>query len=199
MEETWIKIEDRSIWIVPEFKDINPLDETTYIEYWSSIKQTCIEGMWGPDFDGYRFMPGNLFFYVNMCHILDTDKKTKTRRMIRPHLRDLEWELAYMTLEAKGFSGFRDDDRFTSSHLHETYRTEGIPWGDPDLDTTLINSKGELKEYIPPRENIRSLHTQPLGPPLYLNPAKNVMVLGSRSGGKSYYFALAETLHALGS
>jgi hypothetical protein len=51
----------------------------------------------------------------------------------------------------------------------------------------LINSKGELKTYVSAREYLKKLHDKPLGRPLYNNYTKNIMELGTRGGGKSYW------------
>ena len=109
----WIKIESRRTWII-DIPKLHP-DSTKYLEFWRDAKTKCIEGLWANDFDGYRYMPGFLFFYINFCRILDVNESTKTRRSIRPLLRDVEWEIAYMMLEARGFSGWRDDPDFTSN------------------------------------------------------------------------------------
>jgi hypothetical protein len=61
----------------------------------------------------------------------------------------------------------------------------------------LYRKDGTLKEYVKPRDNIRKLHHSPKGVPLFFNEAKNVSILGSRGGGKSYIIALGKLLHAL--
>lgn len=189
----WIRIENRKTWLIEEIPKYHP-DSIKHTNLWRSYKRMIVEGMWGPDFGKFRYMPPNLFFYVNFCTILHVDKKTKTRNRIRPWLRDIEWELSYMCFEAKGFSGWSDDDEYTSNELWFDYQKDGVPVV-PDLN--LINKNGQLKKYITPRENIRKLHDKPMGLPLYSNNCKNTMVLGSRGGGKSYFYSLAEHLHEL--
>jgi len=185
----WIRIEDRATWVVEEFEKINPANEFKYISYWKDIKKKCIEGMWGKDFDGYRYMTPNLYFYVNLCMILHTDKASKQRYKIRPQLSDLEWELSYMFLEAKGFSGWSEDETFTSSEYHKKCIENGWFTFDevPRHEVTDIKGNYEakyyeavftkdgknLKAYVPPRENIRKLHDKPLGIPLYHNESSS--------------------------
>ena len=192
----WVQIEDRSRWLIDEYKVINPANEIKYTEYWTEIKKRFIEGMWAEDFDGYRYCSGKLQFYGNMCTILHEEKKTKDRIAIRPHIRDLEWTMSYGLLEARGFAGFKDDFDRTCYHKIKTVRSVY------DLDENFLNEitleDGKtLKKYVKPREYLYSTHDRPMGSPYYYNPAKNFMILGTRSGGKSYYISLAEMKHDL--
>jgi hypothetical protein len=92
----------------------------SYAKYWSKQEEYCIVGKWGLDKDentgegGWRYMPPNLYFYINMWKILHADEKSKARRMISPKLRDVEWMLSYGWLTSRGFSGFQDDPEYTS-------------------------------------------------------------------------------------
>lgn len=194
----WIKIENRQTWLV-NIPKYHP-DSTQYLNFWKQSKRKCIEGFWGSDFGKFRYMPGPLFFYVNFCRILDVNEETKTRRSITPFLRDLEWELSYMMLEAKGFSGFKEDNEYTSDIRVKEYEQGNFKYKfnlKHQRDRDCFKEDGSLKKYITPRENIRKLHDKPLGPPLYWNNAKNIFVLGARGAGKSYYFGLGEGLHQL--
>lgn len=164
-----------------------------YLNYWRRIKKLLVEGMWGEEFGGYRFCTGSLLFYANLGLIEDTDEN-KITVYIKPLIRDLEWELSYEFLEAEGFSGFYLDEEYTSDSLIFDYNK---PFPTTFREKQLYNSKGELKKYITPRENIRRIHEYPKGQCLYLNQAKNVSILGSRGGGKSYFVALAKMLHYL--
>lgn len=202
----FIKIQNRQTWL-DEIYLYHP-DSTNYITQWRSFKKQCIEGTWREDFGEYRYMPGPLYFYVNFCRILDVDIVTKSRRSIKPLLRDLEWEMAYMILEARGFSGWIDDNEYTSHTLVaeyektkdekilkklRTFKSKGIYVYDKCFIDNNVNN--ELKKYKSPRENIRSLHKKPLGAPLYNNDAKNVMIFGARGGGKSYFVGIGIILH----
>lgn len=173
-----------------QIKQINPLDVDYYIDYWRRIKKLIVEGMWGTEPGGYRYCPGSLVFYKNFGKIQVTDEN-KTTHYVNPFVQDIEWELAYMFLEAEGFSGFYNDEEHTSDKLVLTY--------DKNFPTTqrercLYNAKGELKKYIPARENIKRLHEYNKGQCLYFNEASNISILGSRGGGKSYFVALAIVL-----
>ena len=167
-----------------------------YLNYWKSEKKKCIEGVYGECLGGYRHMPGNLYFYNKFCILQDTDIRTKETRKIKPFVQDLEWEQAYMIMEARGFSGYKDDDVYTSDSLWFEYNQDGIPSAE-DVVLDLINSEGKLKKYMDPRTNIRRIHEYPVGRPLFANEACNTMVLGSRGGGKSYFEALAVLLYFL--
>jgi len=178
----FIKIESRDRWLIKDIPNYHP-DDPRHTSLWREYKKKCIEGVWERDFEGYRFMPGFLWFYINFYIILNADEKKKARYKIKPHLRDLEWERSYMCLEAFGFSGFSNDEYITCYHFAKNAKPEEYK----DLPKECFKGDGTLKEYKDPREYLRGLHSQPLGIPLYHNNAKNTMEFGSRSGGKSYF------------
>lgn len=186
----WIRIEDLSRFLIKgELKKYHP-DDPRHTPYWRELKRLCIEGRWFQDFNGWRYGPGRLLFYRHFCTIIDTDKKENVRRKIQPLIRDIEWHRAYYMLECSGFSGWTEDDKYTSDlrifKVRKNYDTADI-LSMPELFTP----NGKFKEYIDPRENIFMVHDQPKGLPMYWNPAKNHMELGSRGGGKSYWYSLA--------
>lgn len=197
----YVRIENLAQYILPEIKHFHP-DDPRHTVYWKDQKRKCIEGVWGTESMGYRYMPGRLYFYGNFCTILDVDEEQNTRVRIKPDIRDIEWERAYMMLEAEGFSGWSGDDKYTSDNLWFKYSKE-LPDFKMMTDRQrtralkLFNKEGKLKEYISPRENIRKLHPEPMGLPYYDNPSKNIFELGSRGGGKSYWYALAGIKHGL--
>lgn len=205
----WIKIESRNTWIT-EIPKYHP-DSTKYLDFWREEKKKCIEGVWKLDFDKYRYMPGYLYFYINFCRILDVDESTKTRSSIRPLLRDIEWEIAYMHLEARGFSGWKEDNKYTSLLLVKEYekskdikilnrlrtsldRSNNLTYKEAFIDNDVTKV---LKKFTPIRENIRDLHNETLGPPLYMNNAGDEMIFGARGSGKSYFVGLGINLHEI--
>lgn len=189
----FIKISNRKEWLTTIPK-LHP-DSTSYINYWKEQKKFCIEGKWGNDFDSYRYMPPFLYFYVNFCKILDFDNLTKTRKNIKPTLTDLMWELAYMIMEAKGFSGYTQDNIYSASTELYLYLKDNKKKKPKNIHC--YDKDGNLKQYKSPRELLRELHNTPKGLPLYHNEAKNTFVLGSRGSGKSYFYGLGVFLHAL--
>lgn len=188
----YIKLDNRA-----QYTTTVPLlhpDSPQYAIFWSRETKKCIEGIWTQMFGRYRYMPGNLYYYGNYT-LLQITAKNKITRYEKPSLDDLEWELALMSLEAKGFSGFSGDDTYTSLHLIKDLWDDGINHPTPYIEENFpeaIKPNGQLKEYIPPRQAIRQLYDKPLGKAYYHNPTKNVMALGSRGGGKSYYVGLGE-------
>ena len=170
----FIKIESRSRWLLKDIPNYHP-DDPRHTLLWRDYKKKCIEGVWEKDFEGYRFMPGNLWFYINFGIILDADKKKKSRYKIKPLLRDLEWERAYMCLEAFGFSGFSGDEYITCNNSVRDYLKTNDSSYLESLSKEEYKGDGSLKEYKHPREYLRGLHSQPLGKPLYHNNAKNTM------------------------
>ena len=184
----YIRIENLSQFLLDKIEHYHP-DDPRYIPYWKELKTRCIEGVWGKEFGGYRYMPGKLYFYGNFGTILDVDDEQNTRTAIKPLIRDIEWERAYMLLLAEGFSGWSEDDEFTSDEWVKDLKKKGIPntkeyngWNDNKKKRylKLINKDGRLKEYISARENIRKIHDKPKGVPLYWTPTKNISELGAR-------------------
>lgn len=181
-------------------------EDPRYIEFWSYEMAKCIEGIYGkqetPEGIKYRFMPGNLYFYGKYTKIQTTNIFKETE-WIKPLVRTLEWELAYYMLEARGFSGWEFDDQYTSDSRWFEFKKKAPDLraiDNPDVRQSVLslyNSEGKLKEYLIPERNIKRLQDKPLGRPLLFNEARNAMVVGSRGGGKSYYFSLAENLHRL--
>jgi hypothetical protein len=171
----YIRIENLKQFLIPKLKEYHP-DDPRHTPYWSKLTKYCIEGLWGNEFGKKRYMPGRLFFYGNFCTILDVNEEENTRVKIKPLIRDIEWERSYNLLEAEGFSGWSNDEDYTSD----------IAVLDPDSITNknskryldLHNSDGKLKRYLPARENIRKLHDKIMGLPLYHNECKNIVELG---------------------
>jgi len=170
--------------------DLNPLS-IKYKKYWKDIKRRCMEGYWHEG----KWMPGPLYWYVNLCKIrLNKSEFSTTKILARPFLRDLEWEKAYVIMEARGFSGFTDDNDVTCCHAVAAFlkaREE-----DPSVDiskyripSNCFKENGMLKRYEHPRKYMRKIHTQNLGKPLFFNEARNVIDIECRGGGKSFWGA----------
>ena len=192
----WITIENRNTWL-DEIKTFHP-DSTAYITQWRQFKKNAIEGIWRMDFGKYRYMTGPCYFYINFCKILDVNEETKSRRSIKPMLRDLEWEMSYLLLEARGFSGWREDEEYTSDLRVKEIEKDSLKLKKyKRLPKDCYKENGELKKFIEPRENIRKLHDTPKGPPLYYNQASNAMIFGARGGGKSYFIGIGNVLHEI--
>jgi len=153
---------NKEAFILKEIPQFHPSSEE-YLIFWREEKKRCIEGYWV----GGVWMPGNLYFYINYWTILlNKTAHSKTKTPGKPFLRDLEWEFFYNWVEARGFSGFADDTKYTCNRDYE----------------------GQ-DNYIPAREYIRKTHPKNLGKPLFENEAKNFMMMGSRGFGKSYSVA----------
>lgn len=185
-----------------------------YISYWRMHKKRVFEGCWIPDtkevdidlnteipynellakgIKQWRWIPPGLYFYLNFGTILhkpENAPRTAPKQRIRPYLSDLELAFFYNWVEARGFSGFEDDEEYTCN------RDLIIP----DLEIyhpSCYNSKGELKKYLPAREYLRRLSDKPLGRHLYWNEAKNLMLLSARGLGKSFIAAVGVALHEI--
>jgi len=153
---------NKEAFILKEIPQFHPSSEE-YLIFWREEKKRCIEGYWV----GGVWMPGNLYFYINYWTILlNKTAHSKTKTPGKPFLRDLEWEFFYNWVEARGFSGFADDTKYTCNRDYQ----------------------GQ-DNYIPAREYLRKTHSKNLGSPLFENEAKNFMMMGSRGFGKSYSVA----------
>tara|TARA_R110002153_G_scaffold6071_1_gene27818 strand:+ start:11577 stop:13919 length:2343 start_codon:yes stop_codon:yes gene_type:complete len=199
----FITIKNRSNFLLKGIPTLHP-KSGAYLAWWKLHKQRCIEGFWSQDDaevtvdvdsslpkairnieGGWRFMPGNLYFYVNFGTIMHQDPtgpKTAPKKAMRPFLRDVEWEFFYNWLEARGFSGFADDDVYTCDRAVVNAEEDEFI----EIGKDCYNSKGELKEYIDARDYLKQIHLKPLGIPLYENEARNLFMLGSRGFGKSF-------------
>ena len=213
---SFVVINNRNNFLVSKVPEFHP-DSLNYLTYWKTQKKRCIEGFWGKDDvdisynldedlpkeileskGNWRFMPGNLYFYVNFGTIMHQDEKgpkTAPKKKMRPYLRDLEWEFLYNWLLCRGFSGFENDEEYSCNLFLKKYYKGNFKL--EDLDKECFNSKGETKKFIEAKDYIRQLHDKPLGLPLYNNPAKNLFVLGSRGFGKSYIVGVAIVLHEI--
>ena len=95
------------------------LEEGYYKDYWTDHINKCLQGVWGHDYNeetkegGYRWIPGNLFFYVNDT-IIKMEESESREVICKPKLRDVEWYIFYALTVCDGFSGFELDDTYTS-------------------------------------------------------------------------------------
>jgi intein/homing endonuclease len=203
-DPTFPIIKNKNNFVIGKHTYYNPRSQA-FINYWRLHKKRCIEGFWSIDDPEYhidvnnpvepiecgkkwRFMPPNLYFYVNfgvIKHKPEGSQKTDPKKIVRPYLRDFEWAYFYNFIEARGFSGFSDDDEYTCLEAVDKFEKNEILEDDADLQVESIYKKdGSLKKYIPARQYLRQLFDKPMGIPLYENQSKNMMLLGARGGGK---------------
>lgn len=157
----------------------------------------------------WRWMPPNLYFYVNFGTILHKDEdapKTAPKVKIRPQLRDVEWEFFYNWMEARGFSGFEGDEEYTCNRDLKDYLDIK---DDPeiseikkevmldDIHKTAYKKDGSFKTYVPARKYLRKLFEKPMGDPVWENEARNLFMLGSRGFGKSYMVGVGIIAHTM--
>lgn len=167
-------------------------DNPRYIKQWNNYKKHCIEGIWIYDEIGWRYMPATLFYYGNFFKL--EDQIGKQRMYIKPLVRDVDWIIHYSYLINLGFSGFKSDDVYSCDKAlieTDTYNLLKTSSSESDRERfyDLYNTKGQLKEYKDPREYLKNLHTDNYGKCLYHNQSSNLMLFGSRGGGKSYSIA----------
>lgn len=221
----FLRINNRDNFLIKNFPVIHP-KSIHYKTFWREQKRRVIEGFWSIDdsevsidvaskvnpseykSDKWRYMPSNLYFYVNIGSIAHRPKgmpKTSPKIIIRPYLRDLEWEFFYNWAECRGFSGFMDDEEYSCNNLlkleeitDEELMQESFDINGEIVDTiynNFFNKEGKRKKYIEPKIGLRKLYNKPMGLALFNNEAKNLLVLGARGGGKSYIAAVGVSLH----
>jgi hypothetical protein len=197
------RINYRNNFIFRDFPNYHP-ESMKYIEFWKVIKRRVIEGYWGQDTTNpketgmWRFMPPQLYFYANLCYILHKKEgaaKNAPRRKVHPNLDDIDWDFSYKWLEARGFSGFSDDEEYTCCRDVELFHKGKLL--EEDVPKSCYNKQGILKKYTPTRTYINKLFDKPLGLPLYDNEARNMVMLGSRGSGKSYFAGNEVILHEI--
>jgi len=156
-----------------------------YRKFWEYEVEKCIDGFWVEHEKEYKFVPGVLYFYGTHWHILLNEKgaKSKTKKIAKPMVRDLEWIKTYLYMEARGFSGFEDDDEYSCHRelsLPEEERTPEF------MSDSCFRKDGTPKKYIPARDYLYMYHKKPLGKAMFDNIALNVVDIESRGTGKSY-------------
>jgi len=210
----FLTIANRNNFLLKEVPQINP-HSRRYLSWWREAEKRCTDGYWSiddenvdvditvekPEFpksDNWRFMPPICYFYVNFGSIMRNKKgATSSAKIIgRPDLDDVEWEFNYNWMEARGFSGFEFDKTYSCSRLllDEDYTDEILKERCVDekgniieeLYNNFFKKNGNRKEYICVRDYIRQLFPQNMGRPVYGNIPTNMMLLGTRDGGKSY-------------
>lgn len=192
---------DISDFIYGDFRKINPiLNEREYDNYWADILDVLINGMWGRDYDlkkkkgGYRWMSGDLWNYRNMYKIRVQKNPTDKEGVLDlPFLRSFDWFFDYCGQESSGFSGFEYDTKNTCNNI-----VGKIQYGlqitneekiilDYSHDNVVNKKNGKYKNYIHPREYLFQTFNEPLGRPLFENPASSFVFLTTRRLGKSYH------------
>jgi hypothetical protein len=180
----------------------NPVKQRKLYEaHWTDETRKAVEGTWQLDgyekstglIGGYRYMPGNLYFYVNYLTIQkEAGDENKTRLPDGPpDLRDVEWFIFYDLMVCDGFSGFTNDPFFTS-FLPIMKMEKGIPLTEYEkmrvekFKDRLVDKFGRYKKYIDPREMLYQVFTEPMGRPMYMNESQNYLLLSTRRLGKSY-------------
>ncbi len=171
-----------------------------YKIFWRAEKKSIIEGTWR---DGY-YCPPVLYFYLNFATIMiKSGKSAKSQSLSRPFNMDYVWELGYLWTEARGFSGFSGDTKYTchkavleqltDEEIKDIYCTvrdsENNLVIDEDLYNNIFKEDGTRKEYVLARDYIKRRHHSDLGYPLYGNDAKNLVYMTARGSGKSFWGA----------
>ena len=206
------KIKDRDRFYQRDHPKLEP-DTFLWERYWGPFEKKCIEGTWVEDKGGtWVFMSPKLFFFINYNEIVDPDKSR-----IKPWLRDIEWIYSIYWLCCEGFSGFENDDKYTSHYLVRDYNLGKLDEFQKKLiPPSCYNKLGEFKEYVEPwhfltRTYLLDDPRGPLGRPLYSPSAEqknkpktgltdmlakhNYLVLGARGTAKTQFFFQGVVFH----
>lgn len=217
-------IRNRKNFLLSEIPQFNPASRK-YLKWWRTQKKRCIEGFWSiddkdvnidivpnePNFvesKRWRYMPPTTYFYGNFGTILRNRKGSTSgaKEFLKPSLDDVEWEFGYNWIEARGFSGFEFDEEYSCNrYLLEEFTDDELTDKCLDIEGNVMpllynnyfKKNGTRKKYIPVREYIRKVFDKPLGRPVYANEPRNLMILGTRDGGKSYLVANQGIAHEL--
>jgi hypothetical protein len=176
---------------IPKFHPI--IDKYNRLNYWREVKRKTFEGMWV----GGRWCPPELYFHVNLSTIQFLGGGRKVQGIGQPWFRDIEWEKAFIYSEACGFSGFIDDPVYTclrdaqtmsKDELYREFCTDNTGKKIDRNYKSLFTSSGEIKKYMDARSYFyRTDMSADFGNAIYLNQARNVLDMESRSSGKSYW------------
>jgi len=178
---------NNQLFIEKEIPKLNPLSYE-YEEYWREQKRRCIEGYWQCG----KWMPGNLYFYINFGSILLNKGRYATSKSLgRPELWDIFWEISYNWVEARGLAGFSEQPE-----IQELNNKKIISLDDLYGYKKVLSPEEELQLNNLPkiRDVLRKSNTN-LGKPCFLHEAQDFMFMGNRGFGKSYFVANGMILH----
>lgn len=135
---------NNQLFLEKEIPRLHPLTQE-YASYWIEQRRRCIDGYWV----GGKFMPGPLYFYCNFGTILkNKTKNSKNKILARPELWDIHWDIFYGWLEARGFSGFQQQEVLLREDLYNTTKNLGKPLYENDAkNMTLLSSRDTGKSY----------------------------------------------------
>ena len=180
-------------------KDLNP-NTFLYKKYWGERAKDYTEGRWIDDGGTWYFLMPKLDFYLN--YVIISDEKRNRRN---PSLRDNELIMFTYFLCAEGFSGFDGDDKYTcNKYVGKIARGEALQQFEIDeleADPHTKKADGTYKEYVDPWDYLTEVYlitdnrNKPLGKALYSNGYYNIMLLCSRTLGKSFSIFLGLFLH----
>ena len=171
--------------------DLHP-HSSAYEKYWGTELERLLIGYWGKEVDEYRYIPPQLYYFINYHTMIVKKQNSKQRVKSRPFLLDINFTILNCWFICRGFSGFEGDSEYTCNwavkEKEKQFKdsTHHIP---KVLLETITDScykeDGTLKKFIDPLEYLNSTHKEPLGLPLYDNFALNFFMFGSRGGGKA--------------
>jgi len=183
----YVRIKDLSAFMGDPVPMVHPADPY-YGRFWLNEVKRCIEGVWSKQFEGYRFMPGNLYFFGKYGVIQHTENKAT--KFIRPYIVDFIWDYAYDSIVCRGFSGFKNDREYTCELAVKEYNEGNGRLA--DISKYAFKKNRSLKKYVDPLEYLYKEHPKNLGRPLFKNTTQDEMVMGSRGSAKSYFVAIGE-------
>jgi len=166
-----------------EVPDVHP-KSFEYQMYWAEQLHKVRAGEWQMG----KWMPGRLYYYINFHHISMNKGRLRTKVFGLPDLRDIDWQIFRYIEEARGFSGFDEDEEYTClrqmidfNSLSENEKIE-LRLDYPEIWS---EERQDYKIYTPARQYLEKVHYKNMGIPIYNNEAKNFISAGARGWGKS--------------
>lgn len=182
------EIQDRGQFYDRNHPVLNP-ESFAFDDYWDKHEKRVIEGHWVNDKGTWVYMPGKLYFYINIAKIRHADDGS----LIKPWLRDVEWIIFSYIMCCDGFSGFEFDDEYTCEDLVRRIE-EGEELDRFDkaaISEHARNKEGEFKKYMDPYDYLTKGYllmkreSKPLGRAVWNNDLKNGILFSGRGVGKS--------------
>jgi hypothetical protein len=172
-------VTNQQLFILPEIPKFHPKSKD-YDDFWTEQFDYCINGI----SIGGKWMPGELYSYINFGTIELMDSATNRKKRGRPLLRDIEWEFFTnyhrCKMEKRGLlwiAGRRGGKSFSGAWL-PAYELTFF------ADNEIVVSAYESR-YSDPQMRKVSMHLEGLvDTPFYHNKIKNEITTEIRSGRK---------------
>lgn len=195
------QIKDRNLFYNRDHESVPFLERD---EYWDDQIRKSIEGWWVNDNGTWVFMMPKLYWQMNVFVGSVVYNKHGGRRVGKLTLTDREFIIFSYLLCCYGYSGFLNDEFFTSNKVVDLVE-RGIhldyKWVKKLDNPNIYDKHGKMKKYVEPWEYLTRhyLVKEPqgvcLGNALYDNPMMDAYILGARNSTKTMAVAGGHVSH----